>query len=119
MCLDRRNATLLRKVRSLLDVSDAGRARLPRNQANRQRSLIKIPDFFPGSADDKRSRLNRVFIESLTQSFGQTGLEIVNECLARWQSQVVDLGHRGIRILANANDQAQPQRFSAAVGGYG
>src|SRR5882757_6458431 len=102
MCLDRRNAALFGKVRSLLDVSDAGRARLTRNQADGERSLIKIPDFCPGSADDKRSRLNRVFIESLTQSFGQTGLEIVNEYLARWQSQIVDFGHGRIRVLANA-----------------
>src|SRR5712671_4800764 len=119
MCLDRRNAALLGKVRSLLDVSDAGRARLPRNQADRERSLIKIPDFFPGSADDKRSRLNREFIESLSQSFGQLRLKIVNECLARWQSQIVDLGHGGISVLANANDQAKSQRLFAAVGGYG
>src|SRR5882762_4725044 len=60
-----------------------------------------------------------MLVESLSQSAGQIGREIVDEGLACWQAQILHLRHGGIRILANIDDQAQPQRLSAVIGGYG
>ena len=119
VCLDRRNATLLCEVRSFLDVRDASCPRLPWNKTYRQRPLVEIPYLLSRSADDQRSSLYPVLVEGLTQSFRQPWLEIVHECLAGWQAQILDLGHRGIRVHANTKDQAQTQRLPAFVGGYG
>ncbi len=104
--LDGGNPALLGKVRGFLDVRDARCPRLPGNQTYRQRPLVEVPHFFSRSAHNQRSSLNSVLVECSTQFLRQPGLELVNECLARWQAQIVDLGHGGIGVLVNANDQA-------------
>ena len=97
---------------------DARRSGLSRNQTNRKRPLIKVPNFFAGPSDDQRRRLNVMLLERLTQPGDKFRFELIYEHLARRQAKVAHFGHRRIRILTDANDQTQAQRLFPFVGGY-
>src|SRR5438270_815062 len=77
-----RDAAFLGEIRRLLDMCDSRRARLARNQANRQWPLIKVPHFFPGSSNDQRCRLNLVFFQRLTQPFNKLRFKLIHKDLA-------------------------------------
>src|SRR5208282_5766098 len=98
------NATLFGEVRSFLDVHEAGRARLRRNQADGQRPLVKVPHFFSGSADNNRSRLDAIFLEGQPEARELLRLEIVHKHLAGGESKIADLCHGAIRVPADAKD---------------
>jgi len=108
-CLAKSEAFLMCRMRT---------ARVSGNQADGQRPLVKVPHFFSGSADNERSRLDTVFLEGQPQARDLLRLEIVHKHLAAGKAKIVDLCHSGFRILADADDQAEPQGLPAVVGGY-
>ncbi len=116
--LDGSNPALFGEVRGLLDMGDARRSRLARNQPNRQRALVEVPHFPSRSANDERSRFDLVFVERLAQASREHGNDFVHEYLARWQAKIVNLGYRIIRIPADAENQAEAQRLLSFVGWY-
>src|ERR1700731_4587422 len=118
MRLDGRDSALFGKVRRFLDVRNPRRPRLARNQSNRERPLIKVPNFLAGPSHNKRRRLNLMLLQRLTQPADKLHLELIYKHLASRQAEVAPLGHRRIGILPDADDQAKPQRLFPIVGGY-
>ena len=59
-------------------MGDSRSARLARNQANRKRPLIKVPNFFSWSSDDQRGGLNLVLLERLTKAADKIHVELVH-----------------------------------------
>ena len=71
-----------------------------------------------GPSHNKRRRLNLMLLQRLAQLADKLHLELIHKHLARWQAEVAHLSHRGIGILADADDQAKPQRLFPFIGGY-
>ena len=118
MRLHGRNSALFGKVRRFLDVRDPRRTRLARNKANRERPLIKVPNFLPWPSDDQRGRLNLALLQGLTQPADKIHLKFIRKHLAGRQAELAHLGHRSIGIPPDANNQAKAQRLFPLIGGY-
>ncbi len=76
------DAALFGKVGGLFDVGDSRGACPARDQTNRERPLIEVPNFFSWSSDDQRRSLNLVLLERLTQSADKIQLKLIHKDLA-------------------------------------
>src|SRR2546422_4691571 len=109
--LHRGNAACFGKIRGLLHPGDARGARVARNDADRQRSFVKIPHLATWSSHHDGGRLNVVLVESLQESRAQSLLELVHVHLTRGQAEIMHLGDGGLRIFPDSEDQTKTQRL--------
>src|SRR3989442_11122867 len=105
--LHRGDAACFGKIRGLLHPSDARGARVARNDADRQRSFVKIPHLATWSSHHDGGRFDVVLVESLQESRAQSLLEILHVHLTRGQAEIVHLGYGGLRISPDSDDQTK------------
>ena len=109
--LHRGNAACFGKVRGLFHPGDARGAGVPRNDADRQRPLVKIPNLATWSANHHGRRLNLVLAERPQESRAQSLREILHVHLTGGQAEVTYLGNGCLRIFSDSDDQAKTQRL--------
>src|SRR2546425_7107690 len=109
--LHRGDAACFGKIRGLLHPSDARGARVAGNDADRQRSFVKIPHLATWSSNHDGGRLDVVLAERLQESRAQSLLEILHVHLTGGQAEVMHLGNGCLRIFSDSDDETKTQRL--------